>query len=122
MILEGFFDNGIYRFDQLSLSEALKMHENHWCSDMKALEDLTVTCRGRTAILAKVPAEKAIAWVMNNEDQKKFIIENEEKENSLRLVAIADNVVVLSLINGWSVSQHNKPQLTFLVNERFFLW
>lgn len=79
MILEGFFDNGIYRFDQLSFSEALKMYENHWCSDMKALEALTVACRGRTAILAKVPAEKAIAWVMNNEDQKKFIIENEER-------------------------------------------
>ena len=79
MILEGFFDNGIYRFDQLSFSEPLKMYENHWCSDMKALEALTVACRGRTAILAKVPAENAIAWVMNNEDQKKFIIENEER-------------------------------------------
>ena len=52
---------------------------------------------------------------------KMVIIENEEKENSLRLVAVADNVVVLSLINGWSVRQHNKPQLTFLENGRFFL-
>lgn len=86
-----------------------------------ALEALTVACIGRTAILAKVAAEKARAWVMNNEDQKKFITENEEKENRIPLVAVADNVSVLSLINGCSVSQHNKPQLTFVVNERFFL-
>ena len=79
MILEGFFDNGIYRFDQLSFSEALKMHENHWCSDMKALEDLTVTCRGRTAILAKVPAEKAIASVMNNKDQKWLLLKMKKR-------------------------------------------
>lgn len=74
MILEGFFDNGIYLYDQLSFSEAPKMHENHWCSDMKALEALTVARRGRTAILAKVPAEKAMAWVMNKEDQKNFFL------------------------------------------------